>query len=171
MSSEKHFNGDEMIADILFELPDSAEILASYGIGCAGCHVNQYESLKDGILGHGYGEKVFRSILDDLNESFGEQNQFKNLEITDLASEKLKDFKSQAGKENYGVRIEAERKFGSDDISYSLDFERVPDKNDRVFEVQDISIFCDHESFRLLKNTVLDFKTENGEDGFKFNKV
>jgi len=169
MKKEKIFTGDEIISEILLEVPESSEILASYGVSCVGCHINQYETLKDGILGHGYKQDILDSILADINESYKKIKEFKNLEITELAKKKILQFQKEAGKENYGLRIEAEKNIITSEVSYNLDFTRVPEKDDRVLKLNGLKVFCDHESFKLLKNKILDYKKINGEEGFKFS--
>lgn len=63
------FDGSEMISDILTLMPESSEILFSHGLGCIGCSFNIYESLCDGVLGHGFTPEDLDRILADLNEA------------------------------------------------------------------------------------------------------
>ncbi|MEI7511601.1 MAG: DUF1858 domain-containing protein [Candidatus Peregrinibacteria bacterium] len=69
MDSEKTFvSRDDMIGEVLREYPDAVEIFMDYGIHCVGCHINEYETLEQGILGHGFSEEDLEDILRELNE-------------------------------------------------------------------------------------------------------
>ena len=63
MANQLIFDGSEIIGDILALMPEAAEILSSHGVSCASCHINAYETLKDGILGHGYDQSDLDSVL------------------------------------------------------------------------------------------------------------
>ncbi len=71
--SKKYFTGDETIVDILLALPESYEVLASYGLHCMGCPVAPMESLEDGAASHGIRGKAFEQLLEDLNEMKAEK--------------------------------------------------------------------------------------------------
>ena len=173
MTHQPRFTGDEIIADVLLEFPESHEVLAAHGIACAGCHINQYETLRDGIVAH-YGEEMFVVVMKDLNEAAEEIGhkggvQRQDPVITDTAKAKVIEFQKDSGKEGFGFRIEVVQDYGSP--QYFLDFEERPDKGDKVIESNGIKIFCDLNSYRWLQNKSIDYKTENGEEGFKFEKV
>ncbi len=71
---QKQFTGDENIAEILLELPESYEIFASYGLHCAGCPISPMESLKDGAASHGIRDRAWEMLLTDLNEMAAEKS-------------------------------------------------------------------------------------------------
>jgi len=39
-----------------------------YGVHCVGCHVSDFETLEQGILGHGFSEGELLDIINELNE-------------------------------------------------------------------------------------------------------
>ncbi len=57
-----------MIGEVLREYPDAIEIFMDYGIHCVGCHISEYETLEQGILGHGFLEEELEDILKELND-------------------------------------------------------------------------------------------------------
>lgn len=63
------FTGKEMITDILNKMPEAMDILLSHGLGCAGCQFNAFETLEQGVIGHGFSYEDLDRILADLNEA------------------------------------------------------------------------------------------------------
>lgn len=172
MTQSNHFTGEEIIADLLLDFPTAHEILAAHGIACAGCHINQYESLKEGVIAH-YGDEMFATVLRDLNDAVDEVGRDtgpkKDPIITDEAKAKIKAFQTEANKEGFGFKIEVIQEYG--DPSYFLDFQEHPDRGDKIVESNGVRIFCDIQSFKWLQNKSIDYKTENCEEGFKFTPV
>jgi hybrid cluster-associated redox disulfide protein len=66
--NKSSFTGDETIVDILLAVPESYEVLASYGLHCMGCPVAPEESLENGAASHGIRGRAFEQLLEDLNE-------------------------------------------------------------------------------------------------------
>ncbi len=172
----RQFSGEEIISDILLEFPEAHEILAAHGIACAGCHINQYETLKDGVIAH-YGEDLFWVVIKDLNEAAIElklaldgERKTTDPEITESAKTKILEFQKEAGKEGFGLRIEVTLNPGSEP-NYFLDFEEKPERGDRLIEDKGIKIFCDPDSYRFLQNKRVNYVLLDGEEGFKFESV
>ena len=69
------FTGDETIADILENFPESAEILVAHGLGCVGCHAGAFETLRQGAMTHGFEEKEIQILLEDLNDAAAEMKK------------------------------------------------------------------------------------------------
>ena len=59
--------GDEAIGGLIQEHPKAAGVMLKYGLHCVGCHVNQYETVKQGAMGHGMPEETVQSLIDELN--------------------------------------------------------------------------------------------------------
>jgi hybrid cluster-associated redox disulfide protein len=59
---------NSIIGDIIREYPFAIEIFMDYGVHCVGCHVSDFETLEQGILGHGFSEGELLDIIDELNE-------------------------------------------------------------------------------------------------------
>jgi len=57
-----------IIGDIIRENPFAVEIFMDYGVHCVGCHVSDFETLEQGILGHGFSEGELMDIMNELNE-------------------------------------------------------------------------------------------------------
>jgi len=173
MTTNNHFTGEEIIADVLMDFPSAHEILAAHGIACASCHINQYETLREGIAAH-YGDEMFIVVMRDLNEAVDEigrdgKSEKKDPTITDAAKTKIEEFQRESDKLGFGFKIEVIQERG--DPSYFLDFQERPDQGDKVVESNGIQIFCDISSYRWLQNKSVDYQIIDGEEGFKFEKA
>ena len=69
-----YYTGDEIIADVLMDLPEAYEVFGSYGLGCAGCPISPMESIKQGAAAHGMDTKICDQLIEDLNEIMAEQD-------------------------------------------------------------------------------------------------
>lgn len=164
------FTGDEIISDILLDFHEAQEIMNSHGIACAGCHINQYETLREGVVAH-YSQKTFERVLADLNEAAQESGDIglqrkKEPIISDLAHKKILEFQTESDQKGWGLKVDAMDNLG--DIEYFLDFQQKPDRGDRVFTSQGINIFCSPESEKFLRGKSIDYVIQDEEEGFKF---
>ena len=171
MSKHLQFDGSEIIGDILSLMPESAEILASHGVSCASCHINAFEILRDGILGHGYDEDDLQAVIADLNECAADMKLTdksvpkQDPKLTEVAVEKIQEFQKAQNKEGWGFKIEVLDI--AEDTSYFIDFYEKPEKNDIIITQESIKLFLDPESFRFLQDRTINFITDEGEEGFK----
>lgn len=170
--SKKVFTGDEIISDILLDFGEAQEIMASHGIACAGCHINQYETLRQGVTAH-YDEDTFIRVLADLNEAAAETGLTKFAHqsepvLTSTAKDKVVEFQASSGQAGYGLKVEAMDNLG--EPSYFLDFQERPDRGDKIFESLGVKIFCSPESERYIRGKKIDYVITEEDEGFKFEK-
>lgn len=75
MNTETAITKDMTIGDILETYAAHSQPLSAamekYGLHCVGCHANTFETLQQGVLGHGLGEDILDQMVDDLNEIIG----------------------------------------------------------------------------------------------------
>src|SRR3989344_2874979 len=61
-----------LIAEILAENPEKAqllsEIIMDFGIHCVGCGAAAFETLEQGVLGHGFSEEDLNKLVKEINE-------------------------------------------------------------------------------------------------------
>lgn len=50
-------------------VPKLAQIMTSHGLHCVGCHVSAYETLEQGVQGHGFDEAILNTLLKELNQA------------------------------------------------------------------------------------------------------
>jgi len=73
---------ETIIGDILRKQPFAVEIFMDYGIHCVGCHVSDFETIEQGVLGHGFSEGELLDIINELNELI--ENPPKDNEFGDI---------------------------------------------------------------------------------------
>ena len=59
---------ETIIGDIIRKQPFSVEIFMDYGIHCVGCHISDFETIEQGVMGHGFSEGELLDIINELNE-------------------------------------------------------------------------------------------------------
>ncbi len=89
------------------------------------------------------------------------------IEITDRAVGEIKRLLDKEGIAAGGLRVGI-KGGGCSGLSYNLGFESEARRGDKVFEREDIKLFCDLKSYIYLNNTVLDFDDGLMGKGFAF---
>jgi len=61
-----------LIAEILAENPKKSqllsEIMIDFGIHCIGCGASAFETLEQGVLGHGFSENDLNNLIKQINQ-------------------------------------------------------------------------------------------------------
>ena len=174
---------ETIIADILEMHPDKAmllsEIMMEFGIHCVGCGANAFETLEQGVLGHGYSEKDLNRLLTDLNKAVNTKTKSKkqknnlsefSLTLTPKAISKLKQIMADEKKHDGYLRATV---LAGGCSGYTYDLELVDKDNIRKSDIkidQDgIKVIVDQESTEFLNGISIDFIDSLKESGFKFN--
>ena len=89
------------------------------------------------------------------------------IEITDRAVDEIRRLRDKEGVDAGGLRVGV-KGGGCSGLSYNLAFESDARKGDKVFERDDVRLFCDLKSYIYLNNTVLDFDDGLMGKGFVF---
>lgn len=89
------------------------------------------------------------------------------IEITDRAVEEIRRLMEKEGIDAGGLRVGI-KGGGCSGLSYNLAFDSEARKGDKVFEREDVRLFCDLKSYIYLNNTVLDFDSGLMGKGFQF---
>lgn len=58
--------------------PDAAGIMLEYGLHCAGCFANQFDTVEQGAMIHGMSEEEITEMIARLNQLVTEQSDEKN---------------------------------------------------------------------------------------------
>ncbi len=89
------------------------------------------------------------------------------IEITDRAVDEIKRLMDEEGVDAGGLRVGI-KGGGCSGLSYNLGFDSEARRGDKVFERDDVRLFCDLKSYIYLNNTVLDFDSGLMGKGFQF---
>lgn len=166
-----HITEDTLIGDILAKLPESADIMEAYGLHCTSCSVNTFEPIKAGAMSHGMPEETAEKMIAELNRLWADRPKAPDDDIymTAFAAEKVQLFAEMEDKAGWGLRITAKREEGQKEPSYTMDFEKDPQKEDTVREFHGSRLFMDESSFDNLKGAVIDYIEGPFGSGFKID--
>lgn len=165
---------DMLITDIVEENPEVAEILLEdYGIHCFSCGASYFETLEEGLMGHGLSDEEIDNIVKKLNEVNKSENNNDtisvsdktfNIKISEIASEKIKS----TIKEGEGIRIKISRP-EEKELKFRLIAEHIKSRNDSVEEVFGIKFYIDEESLKISNNITIDYFESPEKSGFEIN--
>ena len=169
-----------LIAEILAENPEKAqllsEIMIDFGIHCVGCGASAFETLEQGVLGHGYSEADLNKLVKQINEVLEENSKseepknIKNfsLNFTKTAIDKIKQIMRQENKKNQILRISV-LSGGCSGSVYNLEIINKLIKSDLNFKKSGINVAVDKKGIEKLDGVEIDFVDNLNESGFKFN--
>lgn len=169
---------DMTIGDLASKYPEAADVLMSEGIQCVGCGAANYETVEEGLSGHGKDAEYITEVLVKMNEAVenaadapqAEKIDVKNAKFTlqDSAIKKLKEIMKAENKEDHGLRIEVVPG-GCSGYKYGLDFDHQKRPDDVVFTQEGVSIYMDPESVSMLDGGSVEYVESLQGAGFKIN--
>ncbi len=164
---------DMTIADIFEHFPTHVSTLAEkmleYGLHCVGCHVNRYESIKQGSMGHGMQEEEFQTMLKELNTIISTTTKpTTGITITPKAAIKIHDIMQKEKKQKNYLRINVIAG-GCSGNSYDLQFENKKIATDASFTHDGVTIIIDKKSLEKMQGSTIDYIEGLQASGFKIN--
>ncbi len=60
-------SADMPISQVVQQFPQVAEVFLEYGLHCVGCHISEFETVREGAMGHGFDEETLDMMLRDAN--------------------------------------------------------------------------------------------------------
>jgi iron-sulfur cluster assembly accessory protein len=168
---------DAIISEILVANPEKAqllsEIMMDFGIHCVGCGAASFETLEQGVLGHGFSEEQLTKLVENLNKAVKDDSQKSSTEQIqefklDITENAIKKVKESMEKENSTLRISVVGG-GCSGFMYNLEFIGSPSPTDLNFKQDDVNIAVDKNSLEFLNGVEIDFIDTLNESGFKFN--
>ncbi len=174
-----------VIGDILAQNPEKAmelsQILMDFGIHCVGCMASGFETLEQGVLGHGYAEEELEVLVNGLNQAISEghvekepeKKEFKQenftLTLTSQAVTKVKDLIKNEAKEGEVILRVSVLAGGCSGFVYDLEIVKEKKEGDFVLAQEDLQIIVDNSSLEFLNGTEVDYLDTLNESGFRFN--
>jgi iron-sulfur cluster assembly accessory protein len=171
----KPIHKDMTIGDVMSTYEVQSQQLATamerYGLHCVGCHASTFETLQQGVLGHGLGEEVLETMVKELNAIIShapapEKKGF-SLYLTDEAIERIRVLLSQEENKNQVLRL-AVVAGGCAGASYDMKFVAEPEADDHIIKQNDLKIFVEKDSAALLNGLQINYTSTMMESGFKF---
>ena len=170
VAEKPKITGDMTIGDVVAKYPSTIEVLLSNGVHCVGCHVQYWETLQQGFMGHGMSEEQANDVIRQLNEAVANDEapgaEGKDFVITQKAADKLVSLFKQEKKKDYGLRISI-IPGGCSGYSYGLEFDKEVKENDFVLQEKGVKVMIDQESLKMIKGAKMDFVDSLQGSGFK----
>lgn len=162
---EGPITGTMTIGDLVQQYPSVVEILLDQGVHCVGCGAAYFETIEQGLSGHGKTPEEVKSILKQLNAAIPKEvGNKETLTITENASKKLRELlKNQ--KEGTGLRIKV-MAGGCSGHQYEFMFDKENEKDEKI-EVDGIKVLIDKESLEKMKGSKIDYIDSLTGAGFK----
>ena len=167
-------NKDMIIAEVVAEYPEAADIFESFGLHCVGCSANTADTIEAGALSHGMEDTIIEQMITELNSKLANVHHearpdsgSKELILTEKAVSKLKDLMAAQGNGSIGVRVSAVPG-GCSGYMYGMDFEKEQKEGDTVQELPGMKVFVDAKSMGMLGGMTVDYIDALTGSGFKF---
>ena len=152
------------IGNLVKEYPETAEVLQSYGIHCVGCRASPYETIEQGLTGHGLSSEKIDEILGKLNELVDEDL---SLTLTENAVKKIKMLVEEEKAKAMRITVELGGCSGNKYL-FTLDKED-PKKGDLIIMQGGVAVFCDKKSLSMINGSEIDYKETLQGAGFKIS--
>ena len=166
---ERKITKDMTIGEVVQKYPAVTEVLMDEGVHCVGCGASYYETIAEGLAGHGRTEEEIAKIIEKLNVAIPkEAGSTDKIIITEKAADKLKMILKEQGKDKSGLRIKVVPG-GCAGFSYNFSLERNAEQNDNILEINQVKFFLDPESMNRLKGAKLDYVDSLTGAGFKIS--
>jgi iron-sulfur cluster assembly protein len=180
-AEEITFNKDMTVGEVVGLYPGAADILMGYGLHCVGCHANAYETVEQGVMGHGYSEEDLKNLVEDINEGYQDEQEGvekkpvpkeaddMEIEITEKAQAQIEKISKEEKKDGMPLRIDAQS--AGPKLRYSLNFVTAKETtvNDKGFSFGKIKVVIDKKLYKKLNGLEIDYVKEEKRAGFKMN--
>ncbi len=158
---------DMTIGEVVAKWPETAEIMLGYGLHCIGCHVNPYESIEGGAMGHGMSSETVDGMLKEMNEAVS-GHEDKDINLSDSAIKKFAELMEKEGKSGWGLKFSVEPG-GCSGFSYVMDFAEKPEGNEATVTEKGMKVFVQKEVLPMVKGVRIDYTDGLHGSGFKIS--
>jgi len=157
------------IGEVTQLYPSIVEPLMAQGVHCVGCGAAYFETLEEGLGGHGKTPEEIEKVMQLLNDAIPKEiGNSDTLTITEFAAEKLKEILKKNNREGFGLRI-AVIPGGCSGMQYSFEIEEKGKPDDNVIEIENVNFYIDQESMQQLKGAKVDYVDTLQGAGFKIH--
>jgi len=160
------------IESILALFPYKAQRLSqeitNAGLHCVGCHAATWETLEQGMYGHGKTDQEIDHLLGRLNALLEEQVDRSTITITPRAAKKYLSVLESEGKQGWGIRFD-EKMSGCNGFEYVLDYSQTAKEDDLVYQSQGIEIHIKKSQLERLLGSEIDYIDGLQGSGFKIS--
>ncbi len=159
---------DELFAQFPGKSEKLAQELLKTGMNCVGCCASTWETIEEGMEGHGFGSKETEALLTRLNAIAAEKEDLTSISLTEKAAKKYLSILAEEGKMGWGLRF-SEKAAGCSGLEYSLEFSESARQDDAVFESFGVKIHVQKKSLNRLLGSIIDYVDGLQGSGFKIS--
>lgn len=160
------------IKQILGKFPGKSQKLSqeitNAGLHCVGCGAADYETLEQGMRGHGKTEDQIDLLVKKLNDLLALPVDTSTITITERAAKKFIEIAKEEGKEGWALRFD-EQMAGCSGFEYILDFSEKPNADDIVLHSNGIEIHINAKKKARLLGAEIDYVEGLHSTGFKIS--
>ncbi len=150
-------NREMRVAEILALCPESADVMAAYGLHCFSCSLGGVESLNEGCGIHGFDDETVEALVDDLNELLREQPaRPAELNVTGAAAKAVREIAEKEDQAGLGLAVIADGRGG-----FCMEFRTDADREDAIFTAQEepeVRFFASPVTLWRIGGATIDFR-------------
>ena len=165
---------DMTIGEVMEKYPGLADTMTQHGLHCVGCHVNPFESIEEGTLGHGMAEEELQKLLHALNMKADEVQKIMTeqpiVSITEKAATQVKMMLQQQQKSDHALRFRAVAG-GCAGYQYEITFTKEKSPEDVVLDQHGLPVYIDKESASVVRGAEVDYVDGLVNAGFKIKNT
>lgn len=158
------------IGQVVKDFPVAVEILEKKGVHCVGCQASYWETIEEGLKGHGFSDEQVDAVIQEINkvslEKTSQKDDSIDLSISDAAADKIKQLTKAEDQQGKGLRVNVV-KGGCSGYMYEFKLEAEPKAEEKTIEHQGTQVFIDQESLDMLKGSQVDYVDTLQGAGFK----
>ena len=155
------------IGEVVARFPETAEIMTGYGLHCVGCHVNPYESIEAGALGHGMPQEMIDKMIAEMNDAL-DGTEERDIIISESAAAKFKELMAKEDKAGWGLKFTVEPG-GCSGYTYVMDFAEKAEKGEETLEEKGLKVFLEKSVVSIVKGVRIDYADGLQGAGFKIS--
>lgn len=161
---------DILIGDLVEQYPETVPVLLEFGIHCVGCHASPYETLEQGMKGHGMSDEDVNSALEKLNAALAEKApevpviEGAKVTFSETGEQMLKQFLVAEKKTALRLHVKVGGCAGS---TYVFDLVDKGEEGDYVFEQNGAKLFVAQDSMEKVNGSTIEYKHSLTDAGFK----
>lgn len=160
------------IQSVLEAYPERSSVivqeLTNAGLHCASCKAAVWETLEEGMQGHGFSDKDIDRLVEKINTIIQEKIDPNTISMTKLAAEKFQEIVINEGKKGYCLRL-GQKRGGCKGYEYTLDFAKEETPDDAIFTVREVKIIVNKEVLPKLLGSQIDYLEGLMGSGFKIS--
>ncbi|MCH7494391.1 iron-sulfur cluster assembly accessory protein [bacterium] len=143
------------IGEVIAKWPWTVDVFTARGIHCAGCGAATFETVEQGILGHGRDREELEAIIVELNAAVTEMEGVV-FSVTEKAARIIQDVMEEEGHTGKSLRIKV-APGGCSGFQYEFGFEEERSPTDTVVEAHGLTVLLDEKTLPLIKGARLDY--------------